>query len=176
MSKRYKEYTDTEKEFYFYIGLLSAKYAKMEVLVRDMLGAFISDDNVLNGYIFQKNSIGGNIDLIETLNIKYDYETEIVNGILNEIKNIKNERNSFIHGIWSEPSKKDNDIHINCSNPKMKFKKEVDGKSWTFGTPKTVQLTFIKKLVSRIDDVMISQKAFVDRLNNFDLKHWMSKG
>lgn len=41
MAKRYKEYTDTEKEFYFYIGLLSDRFAKMEVLVRDMLGAFI---------------------------------------------------------------------------------------------------------------------------------------
>ena len=82
MPKRYKEYTDIEKEFYFYIGLLSDRFAKMEVLMRDMLGAFISDDNVLNAYLFEKNSLDANIKLIKTINIKYDYEDEILKGIL----------------------------------------------------------------------------------------------
>ena len=82
MAKRYKQYTDTEQEFYFYIGLLSDRFAKMEVLVRDMLGAFISDDNVLNAYLFEKNSLDANIKLIKTINIKYDYEREILSEIL----------------------------------------------------------------------------------------------
>lgn len=176
MPKRYKEYTDIEKEFYFYIGLLSARFAKMEVLVRDMLGAFISDDDVLNAYLFEKNSLDANIKLIKTINIKYDYEKEILVGILNEVSYIKSERNSFIHGIWSEPIVKDNDIVIYCRNPKMKFEKDPSGKRWTFGKGKSVRLTFIKKLVSRIDDIIISQKAFVDRLQNFDLEFWMPKG
>ena len=128
MPKRYKEYTDIEKEFYFYIGLLSDRFAKMEVLMRDMLGAFISDDNVLNAYLFEKNSLDANIKLIKTINIKYDYEDEILKGILNEVSYIKAEHNSFIHGIWSAPVSKDNDITIYCSNPKMKFEKQPNGK------------------------------------------------
>ncbi|KKN82559.1 hypothetical protein LCGC14_0308550 [marine sediment metagenome] len=176
MAKRYKEYTDTEKEFYFYIGLLSDRFAKMEVLVRDILGAFISDDDVLNAYLFEKNSLDANIKLIKTINIKYDYEKKILTGILNEVSYIKSERNSFIHGIWSEPIVKDNDIIIHCSNPKMKFEKEPNGKRWSFGHGKSVRLTFIKKLVGRIDDIMISQKAFIERLQNFDLEFWMPKG
>jgi len=175
MAKRYKQYTDTEKEFYFYIGLLSARFAKMEVLVRKMLGAFISEDDVLNAYLFEKNSIDANIKLIKTINIRHNYEPEILEGILDEVSYIKNERNTFIHGIWSEPSKKDNDVIIHCSNPKMKFVKEPDGKRWTFGSGKTVRLTFIKKLVSRIDDIIISQEAFVERLKNFDLEFWIQK-
>lgn len=176
MAKRYKEYSDIEKEFYFYIGLLSDRYAKMEVLMRDMLGAFISDDDVLNAYLFEKNSLDANIKLIKTINIKYDYENEILKGILEEVGYIKSERNSFIHGIWSEPVSKDNDIVIYCSNPKMKFEKQPNGKQWSFGRGKSVRLTFIKKLVRRIDDIMISQKAFIERLQNFDLEFWIHKG
>lgn len=176
MAKRYKEYTDTEKEFYFYIGLLSDRFAKMEVLVRDILGAFISDDNVLNTYLFEKNSLDANLKLIKTINIKYDYEKEILTRILNEVSYIKSERNSFIHGIWSEPIANDNDITIHCSNPKMKFEKEPNGKKWSFGHGKSVRLTFIKKLVSRVDDIMISQKAFIERLQNFDLEFGIPKG
>ena len=176
MAKRYKEYTDTEKEFYFYIGLLSDRFAKMEVLVRDMLGAFIWDDAVLNAYLFEKNGLNENIQIIKTINKKHNYEPEILAGILNEVSYIKSERNSFIHGIWSEPKAKDNDIIIYCSSPKMKFEEEPNGKKWIFGHGKSVRLSYIKKLVSRIDDVMISQKAFVERLKNFDLEFHMPKG
>lgn len=176
MPKRYKEYNDTEKEFYFYIGLLSARFAKMEVLIRKMLGAFISDDDVLNAYLFEKNSIDANIKLIKTINEKHGYELKILDGILSEVSFIKNERNTFIHSIWSEPSKKDNDIIILCSNPKMKLIKEPNRKTWSFGNGKPVRLTFIKKLVSRIDDIILSQDAFIERLKNFDLEHWMPKG
>ena len=175
MAKRYKDYTDIEKEFYFYVGLFSARFATTEVLVRDMLGAFISDDNVLNAYIFEKNSLDVNIKLIKTINVRYEYEPEILKGILSEVSYIKSERNTFIHGIWSEPISKDNDIIIHCSNSKMKFEKESNGKRWTFGSGKSVRLTFIKKLVSRIDDVILSQKAFVERLQNFDLEFGISK-
>ena len=128
MAKRYKEYEDIEKEFYFYIGLLSDRFAKMEVLVRDMLGAFISDDDVLNAYLFEKNSLDANIKLIKTINVKYDYEKKILAEILNE---------------------------VSCINPKMKFEKEPNGKRWSFGHGKLVRLTYIKKLVSKIEDIMV---------------------
>lgn len=175
MAKRYKEYKDAEKEFYFYIGLLSAKFAKMEVLTRDMLGAFVSDDDVLNAYLFEKNTLDANIKLIKTINIKHQYETEIINTILQNIATIKTERNSFIHGIWSEPENKENDIHIICSNPKMKFTKEDNSRRWTFGKGKLVRLTFIKSLAHKIDDIIISQEAFIERLKNFDLEFGMRK-
>ena len=104
MAKRYKEYEDIEKEFYFYIGLLSDRFAKMEVLVRDMLGAFISDDDVLNAYLFEKNSLDANIKLIKTINVKYDYEKKILAEILNEVSYIKSERNSFILSLLNQSS------------------------------------------------------------------------
>tara|TARA_R110002049_G_scaffold113040_2_gene263062 strand:+ start:30196 stop:30363 length:168 start_codon:yes stop_codon:yes gene_type:complete len=50
-----------QKKILFFIGLLSAKFAKMEVLTRDMLGAFVSDDDVLNAYLFEKNTLDANI-------------------------------------------------------------------------------------------------------------------
>tara|TARA_R110002049_G_scaffold113040_2_gene263063 strand:+ start:30341 stop:30574 length:234 start_codon:yes stop_codon:yes gene_type:complete len=59
-----------------------------------------------------------------------------INTILQNIATIKTERNSFIHGIWSEPENQENDIHIICSNPKMKFTKEDNGRRWTFGKGK----------------------------------------
>jgi|SRR5690606_6115282 len=127
MAWRYTQYTVTEQEFYFYMGLLSDRFTKMEVLVRDMFGAFISDDIVLNAYLFEKNSLDTNIKFIKTINNKYDYEREILCGILNEVSYTKTERNSFIHGIWSEPNSKDNDIFIYWSNPKMTFEKGPQG-------------------------------------------------
>lgn len=50
--------------------------------MRDMLGAFISDDDVLNAYLFEKNSLDANIKLIKTINIRHNYEHEILKGIL----------------------------------------------------------------------------------------------
>jgi len=58
----------------------------------------------------------------------------------------------------------------------MKLEKLSDGKRWTFGKGKSVRLTFIKKLVSRNDDIIVYQKSFVERLQNFDLEFWMPKG
>lgn len=175
MVKHYREYSDIDKEFYFYIGLLSDKFAKMEILLRDMLGAFISDDDVLNAYLFEKNGLDTNIQIIKTINKRHNYEPEILSGILSEVNYIKSERNSFIHGIWSEPKAKDNDVVVYCSSSKMKLEEEPNGKKWIFGHGKSVRLSYIKRLVNRIDDVMLSQKAFIERLKNFDLEFWMQK-
>ncbi len=89
----------------------------MEVLVRDMLGVFISDDDVLNAYLFEKNGLNDNIQIIKTINKRNNYELKILAGILNEVSYIKSERNSFIHGIWSEPKSKEKDVVIYCSSP-----------------------------------------------------------
>ena len=58
----------------------------------------------------------------------------------------------------------------------MKFEKEPNGKRWSFGHGKSVRLTYIKKLVCKIEDIMVSQKAFIERLRNFDLEFWIPKG
>jgi hypothetical protein len=57
----------------------------------------------------------------------------------------------------------------------MKFTKEENGRKWTFGKGKLVRLTFIKSLARKIDDIIISQGAFIERLKNFDFEFGMKK-
>lgn len=160
---------DYKKDFYLNLGILSTKFAKMEYKLMQLLGLLILDNFVITNTIFEKNSLSQNIDLLKRINKYRGYEEEYIQNLIAKIGSIRKERNLFIHGIWGEPFELDDDIFIQCHEPKIQYDntkedERVTSQEWSSTKPYEFRLTYIKKLIRNIDDIIDCQDYFIKKL------------
>ena len=166
MYNRVEEY---KKEFYFNLGLLSTKFSKMEYKLIQILGLLIVDNFVITNTIFEKNSLAQNLELLKKLNKYRSYEEKYIQNLIANIGRIKKDRNLFIHGIWGEPFEFENDILIQCHDPKIQYESIQEGEmivsqEWSSSKPQEFRLTYIKKLIKNLDDIICCQDYFIEKL------------
>jgi hypothetical protein len=87
--KKYTEFDDVDKELYFYLGLLSTKFAVLEYNVLKLLGRHISEDFVLTNNLFERNSLAQNIEFLKKINKRMGYEVDAISILIQKITNIK---------------------------------------------------------------------------------------
>ena len=166
---KYSLVDESEKEFYYYLGILSTKFAVLEYNILTILGLLIVDNFVLTGTILEKNSLAQNIELLKKINSYRQIEEKTITIILEKIANVRSKRNLFIHGIWSTPYHADNDVKINCSEPKILYVKEKTGRTWSQKTNHTFRLSYIRRLVLTIDEILLGQDYIIDKLRSLDV-------
>ncbi len=98
MTQKYKNTDEHKKEVYFYLGLLSTLFAKMESKLLDILGKHLTSDFVLANTLFERNTLYQNIEMLKSVSDLKSFEEETV--IPN--KNIKktNFANWFFYVIF----------------------------------------------------------------------------
>src|SRR5690606_4915372 len=74
MKINYSSSSDIVKEFYFYLGLLSTKFAEMETNVVSLLGSLVTEEVFLINPIIEKNSLSQNIELLKKINLYKEFE------------------------------------------------------------------------------------------------------
>lgn len=175
MTNLYKNTDESKKEFYFYLGLLSTLFAKMESNLLEIVSRFTTDDFVLGYTIFERNTLSQNIDLAKELSDKRNYEVEFTKMLADKISNTKKIRNLFIHGVWGEPIMKENDLIIRCSESKLDYtEKYQDGKritrSWGNAKSREFRLSYLRKLVENVEEIILMQNHLLKRLNEFNYR------
>lgn len=174
MTDRYSNAEEPKKEFYFYLGLLSTKFAVMESNLLKILGLLIIDNFVLTATILERNSLAQNIELLKKVNKYRGYEENAIKNLIEKIGHIKGKRNLFIHGIWSEPFESNNDVVISCYEPKLLYEEEKEGdkisKLWTSSNKHEFKLTYIKKLVENIGNIITEQDYLIRKLDGHNFE------
>jgi len=155
---------ESKKEFYYYLGLLSTKFAKLEFNLLSILSKLILDDFVLTSTILERNSLSQNIELLKKINKYKKFEVKSITKLIMSISNLKTTRNLFIHGIWGEPYIAENDISIHCQEARILYEEMENGKRWSSVRNHTFKLAFIKKQVQIIDDLILAQDYLIDKL------------
>ncbi len=171
MIVNYSKTEEPKKEFYFFLGLLSTKFAIMESNLLTILGLLIIDNFVLTSTVLEKNSLAQNIDLLKKINKYRSFEEATIEDLIAKIVNIKSRRNLFIHGIWGDPFEFDDDIIITCYEPKLLYKQEHEfgeytSKTWSSLVQHEFKMTHIKSLVETIIDILVTQDYLVNKLKN----------
>ncbi|OJW79520.1 MAG: hypothetical protein BGO69_12370 [Bacteroidetes bacterium 46-16] len=164
MTEKYAKASEETKEFYFYLGLLSTKFAIVEYKMLEFLGLLIADDFVLTNTILERNSLSQNIELLKKINKYRQFKEDKVSILIQQVSAIRVNRNLFIHGIWSSPSKHQNDLIITCSEPKILYEESKMGRTWKSKRHHTFQLSYIKKQVQQLDDIIIGQNYLTEKL------------
>lgn len=138
MTNKYSNTDKPKKEFYFYLGLLSTLFARMESNLITILGQLIVDNFVLTSTILERNSLAQNIELLKKINKYRGYEEAAIKNLTDKISNVKSKRNLFIHGIWSDPFELDNDIIILCYEARLLYEEflRITSLRIKFGNPK----------------------------------------
>ena len=174
--KRYSEFDEKHKEFYFYLGLISTRFAVVEYNVLKILGLLISDDNVLTNTLFERNSLAQNISFLKKINKLKKVEEKATHNMIEQVTNIKGKRNLFVHGLWGEPIVKDNDLVISCADPKMDYSEEFENgkmmlRTWKSVTHNEFRLSYLKKLSTNLSDIILAQEHLIKRFEDYNFEN-----
>ena len=175
MTKGYTKYDETEKEFYFFLGLLSTRFSIVEYNILKLLGGLISSDFVLTNTLLERNSLAQNIEYLKKINKIREFEVQAMSNLIQQITNIKRKRNLFIHGLWTQPIQKENDIIIKCNDPKLDYSERTEdgsliSKTWTSLTEYEFRLSYLKKLATNLSDIILAQENLIERLEDHEFE------
>jgi len=173
MTSKFKNTDEKEKEVYFYLGLLSTLFAKMESKLLIIVGKHITSDFVLANTLFERNTLASNIEMLRSINDLKDFENETVKQLIQKISNIKKIRNLFIHGVWSDPIERENDIFIICRESKLDYseKKENGNRiSRLWGSNKSTEfrLSYIRKQVDHVEEILLIEDYLIKKFEDYD--------
>ena len=154
---------DYKKEMYASLGLLSVKFAIMEYnLIQILINLINNDEDLVTLHLIGKNNITHNIEFIEKLNKIRDFHPEHIKNLLSEIKHIKGDRNLLIHGLWKDPIQFQNDVEVLCEERKIRYTEQKTNKgltkTWTHNNFKKFRLSYVKKLIAKINDIIVAQE------------------
>lgn len=154
-----------EKEFYYYLGLLSTKFASLETCLIDLIGCALKINVFKSNIILERNSLSQNVDLLRRI-IKYNqWEKERIEKIISKISAVRGNRNLFIHGIWNKPfQRKNGKFYVSCREAKLELLNINSQSQFTFGKVYTFELNRIKNLTWEIRDIVVEiEEIFFDR-------------
>jgi hypothetical protein len=168
MTHKYLQVDNAHKEFYYYLGLISTKFAILESNLLSLLGKLVLDDFILTNTLLERNSLSQNIELLKKINKYRNFEEDTVEKLIGKISSIRGKRNLFIHGIWGKPFISENDLMVICSEPKLLYKENSRGKSWSSKKNHEFRLGYLRKQVDHIDEILMAQDYLLKKLENFE--------
>jgi hypothetical protein len=168
MTHKYSQVDDSHKEFYYYLGLISTKFAILESNLLNLLGKMIIDDFVLTNTLLERNSLSQNIELLKRINKYRQFEEDTIRKLIEKISSIRVNRNLFIHGIWGKPFMAENDLMIICAEPKLLYEENERVRSWASKKNHKFRLPYLKKQVDHIDEILMAQEYLLKKMEDFD--------
>lgn len=161
-----------EKDFYAQLGILSVKFSKLDYFLSVILELLLgTGDSTISLTLIENNNIAKNIDLIRKINRIRHYEENKISNLLDQVDNIKGDRNLFIHGIWSPPLESEDGISMICQARKIKYSLKKDKKGivirseWRFNENYVFSLPQIKEKIIKIDEVLLILHNIIEKLD-----------
>ncbi|PKB17520.1 hypothetical protein [Flavobacterium sp. 5] len=161
----------TAKNIHFYaaIGLTSVRFAELESLIFHIIEKLInSDDKIISSTLIEKNSLESNLNLLLKINRSRQYKEEKLYKIVTEIRPLKDKRNLFIHGVWSDVIVEANVEYMCCSNHKHIYKKLPDGREWRRYAGERFTLEELEEITIKINPILLDLLSILEELEEKD--------
>lgn len=166
MEQTFSKVSESTKEFYYYLGLLSIKFAEVENNMLSIIGTLVTDDIFSINIVIEKNSLGQNIEILKKLISFRDFEQETAKKIIEKISTLRIERNLFIHALWGEPILKDGKVIICCLQAKINSKMVQAGRMWASAKKYEFELSDLLGKIIELDSVINLQKELLDKIED----------
>lgn len=175
MTSKFKNTDENKKEVYFYLGLLSTLFAKMESKLLIIVGKHITSDFVLANTLFERNTLAANIEMLKKINDLKEFENETVNRLIQKITNIKKIRNLFIHGVWSDPEVRVNEIFIVCRESKLDYSEKKENgnrisRQWSSCKTTEFRLSYLRKQVDHVEEILLVEDYLIQKFEDYDYR------
>ncbi len=155
--------------FYSRIGLLSVRFSEIESLVTHILEKLINSDNdLISSMLVEKNNLDRNLNILKQINNTRGYEEEKISQIVSDINSLKDIRNFFIHGVWSEVQEKKDQQFIYCSNHKHQHEKHSHGHTWIRYDSEKFTLDDLENNIIKADEILLDLKFHWENLQEID--------
>lgn len=90
---------EQHQEAFFYLGVLSATFASIEIHVQHLLGV-ISGLNIIDYQLIEDNSLGKNLQLLKKMNRFHQFKIKEIEDFIKGATKLSEVRNTLIHGRW----------------------------------------------------------------------------
>lgn len=157
MDESFVNAPDASKRFYFYLGLLSTKFAQSEVNIMSLLGKLVVDEVFLMNTIIERNSLSQNIELLKKINLYRKFEVAAMDEMIAKVSSLRTVRNLFIHSLWGSPYLDGEKLMISCLEPKIVSRINEYGRSWASAREHNFELSFLHEKVLELDSVLEMQ-------------------
>jgi hypothetical protein len=166
---KYKQQELNEKSIPFYsrIGLLSVRFSETESLITHILEKLINSDNDKISYLLiERNVLDKNLDILSLINKQRGCHEEKINKIISDLRSLKETRNFFIHGVWSEiETDKNNLDYIYCADHRWLKVKQIPSYMKGFNGTISTRYKHTKFSLKELDSTIEKSEKIL-----FDLK------
>ncbi len=139
---------DTLNEGYRKLGVLSTSFSELEQLVQDLIAFIVNLEVVVGLHLIEENSLDKNLQLLMKINKFYKYKDDELKSLCIDIRAIKNDRNSLIHGVWQiNLNAKTGEPTITVFKSKVEHNKTEQSEYWSNRTIKYYTFEQIEKLI-----------------------------
>jgi hypothetical protein len=167
MKKDFLQASQSSREFYYYLGLLSTKFAEVETNIMSIVGKLVIDEVFLINTIIEKNSLSQNIELLKKLNLYREFEQEVIKNLVEKVSMLRSDRNLFIHALWGEPFLKDDKVLVSCLEPKILSRIGRYGRTWASGREHEFELSYLISRIEEIEAVIEIQEMLLSKLESY---------
>jgi hypothetical protein len=160
----------SEQEFYANLGLLSVKFSLMEFNLSFILSKLIcNDDNLASMTTIERNSLTLNIELIKKVNKIKFFEPTVIKNLLQQISEVQNVRNLFIHGVWKHPDGIGSEFVMVCRGMRIRYTEdkndigEIIGATWDYENH-FFSVSDINEQINKVMDILSVQESLICKL------------
>lgn len=164
MENSYQTSGELSKEFYYYLGRLSTKFAEVESNIMSILGKLVIDEVFLINTIIERNPLNQNIQLLKRLNLYREFETAAMQKMIEQVSALRSVRNLFIHSLWGEPYTKNEKVLIFCIEPKIVSEIKRHGRMWASGKEHEFELSYLISKIVELELVIQIQTDILEKL------------
>ncbi|MCL9805703.1 hypothetical protein NAT51_09225 [Flavobacterium amniphilum] len=155
--------------FYAHIGLISIRFAELESLITHIIERLINSDNdIVSSTLIENNNLSTNLQLLKKINRCRRYEEEKISETILKINQLRDMRNFFIHGVWSDVKIDEEGTYVQCSNHKHIYEKNSSGQLWTRYHSEQFRLKDFQEEIKKIDAVLVILKELWEDLEEED--------
>lgn len=164
-----QDLNDINTPFYARIGLLSVRFSEIESLINHIIEKLINpQDEMVSYLLIEPNGLDKNLLLLDKLNAYRDFQEEKMSKIVSEVRLLKNLRNFFIHGVWTDVKSENDENYICCVNHKWVSGKDSLGQYSTRYKNQKFTLESLNLEIEKADEILLGLKKIWEDLQEVD--------
>ena len=123
---------EAEREFYGLLGLVAVRFAHLEARLKDLLCTLIHpEDDLMTATLTERFDLARTVDQIIKIGRIRFHDTAKLYELTSSVNSLRQDRNTFIHGIWKITVSDKGLVVATCSRHKISFRENVRSKNWT---------------------------------------------
>lgn len=155
------------RAFYVNFGIIACSFSCLEADLRSLIsGIVFRDEAVVASAFLDKSQFAENTTILKKLGRNFWEEKELFDKIVGQLHRIRDDRNSFIHGVWRPGNFGEPNGNAELLDLRTVYCESENQRKWKHGVRKLYSLKEFAVLLDTIENVRSDIKSLCMKLEN----------